>query len=160
MEFQSLQSELPALIKVWEPILTALSDRVISERKNSQDRSIRQIVGHMLDSASNNTHRVIHLQYGESPLTFPNYATNGNNDRWIAIQNYQDEDWQVLVGLWKYSNLHFLHVVRNINPDKLDMLWLAGPGETVSLKEMVKDFLRHFKLHLDEIADLMRKETV
>ena len=76
---------------------------VITQRRNTQNRTIKQIVGHMVDSASNNTHRVVHLQYRESPLEFPNYATYGNNDRWIAIQNYQDENWENLVQLWKYS---------------------------------------------------------
>ena len=41
--------------------------------------------------------RIVHLQYRESPLRFPNYASDGNKDRWIAIQNYQEEDWNLLV---------------------------------------------------------------
>jgi len=91
------------LIEAWEPRLLALPEGTFSNRKNSQNRSIKQILGHMVDSASNNTHRVIHLQYRENPMTFPNYATNGNNDRWIAIQDYQHENWQNLVQLWKYA---------------------------------------------------------
>lgn len=72
---------------------------------------VRLISELVVDSASNNTHRIIHLQYQASPLIFPDYANNGNNYRWIAIQNYQSEDWANLVQLWKHSNLHFVHVV-------------------------------------------------
>ena len=50
-------------------------------RRNSQDRTIKQILGHLVDSASNNMHRIVHFQYHDSPLHFPNYATNGNKDR-------------------------------------------------------------------------------
>ena len=92
-KFELISRELLALIEEWEPKLLSLSDDVITKRRNSQNRTIKQIVGHMVDSASNNTHRVIHLQYQESPLIFPDYANLGNNDRWIAIQNYQDENW-------------------------------------------------------------------
>ncbi len=89
-EFEPVVREIPALIDEWEPRLKGLPQDVITLRRNSQNRTIKQILGHMIDSASNNTHRIVHLQYQESPLRFPNYAINGNNDRWIAIQNYQE----------------------------------------------------------------------
>lgn len=155
-EFEPVVTEIPVLIDVWEPRLKRLSGTILNDWKNAQGRTIKQILGHMVDSATNNTHRMVHLQYQDSPLVFPNYATNGNNDRWIAIQNYQDKDWLQLIQLWKYSNLHVVHVIRNINPAKLDQEWIAGHREFVSLKLMAIDFLRHFKLHLHEIEELMK----
>lgn len=90
-EFEPIAEGVLTLIEEWEPILLGLSNDVLSLRRNVQNRTIKQIIGHMIDSASNNTHRIVHLQYQPSPLRFPNYATNGNNDRWIAIQHYQEE---------------------------------------------------------------------
>jgi len=145
------------LIDEWEPKLTRLSGEVISERKNSQNRTIKQIVGHMIDSASNNTHRIVHLQYQPSPLIYPDYANLGNNDRWIAIQNYQEEKWNNLIQLWKYSNIHIVHVIQNVNIDKLENEWITALNKNVSLKAMIIDYLRHFKLHLNEIDELINK---
>ena len=156
-KFGSVSRELLILIEEWEPKLLALSDDVITKRRNSLNRTIKQIVGHMVDSASNNTHRVIHLQYQKSPLIFPDYANFGNNDRWIAIQNYQDEEWNDLVQLWKYSNIHFTHVIRSINAEKLDNVWISALNQEISLEDMVLDFPRHFELHLGEINELMNK---
>ena len=153
--FESIRRELLSLVEEWEPKLLALPDEVITQRRNNQNRTIKQIVGHMVDSASNNTHRVIHLQYQPSPLTFPDYANLGNNDRWIAIQNYQDQDWSDLVQLWKYSNKHFVHVIRNIHTEKLVNVWISGLNEEISLEAMVVDFPRHFTLHLNEINELI-----
>ena len=157
-EFEPVVKEMAILIKKWEPRLRHLPERIISERRNSQNRTIKQILGHMIDSASNNTHRIVHLQYQKSPLIFPNYATEGNNDRWIAIQNYQEEDWQDLIELWKFSNLHLIHVIRNVNPTKLDNLWRSSEEELVSLRDGTVDYLRHFELHLDEIEELMQAD--
>jgi hypothetical protein len=157
-EFKSISQELLQLIEEWEPKILGLGQEVITERRNSQDRTIKQIVGHMVDSASNNTHRIIHLQYQKSPLIFPDYANLGNNDRWIAIQNYQDEDWNNLVQLWKYANIHIAHVIQNISTEKLDNEWISALNEKMSLKAMVVDFPRHFKLHCDEINELINKE--
>lgn len=153
--FENIANEITSLLNIWETKLLSLPVEVITLRRNSQNRNIKQIVGHLVDSASNNTHRTVHLQYRKSPLEFPNYATFGNNDRWIAIQNYQDENWENLVQLWKYSILHFAHVIQQINPEKLENQWISGEEKLVTLKEMVEYFMPHFKLHLGEIEELI-----
>jgi hypothetical protein len=157
-EIDPICNELLSLVNEWEPVLTRLPEDIISQRRNSQNRTIRQIVGHMIDSSSNNTHRIVHLQYQSPPLIFPNYATFGNNDRWIAIQDYQDEEWNTLIRLWKYSLLHICHVMKNVKADKMNNEWISGPGEKVTLKAMIIDFPRHLKLHLSEIDELINRD--
>ena len=156
-EIDSVSNEIISLVNYWEPVLIRLPEDIISQRRNSQNRTIKQIVGHIIDSSSNNTHRIVHLQYQTPPLIFPNYATFGNNDRWIAIQDYQNEDWMALVQLWKYSLIHISHVIKNVRSDKLNNEWISGPGEKVTLTMMIVDFPRHLKLHLSEINDLINK---
>jgi predicted MPP superfamily phosphohydrolase len=151
----AIEEEIVSLIKDWEPKLSVLSDKILSQRRNDQGRTIKQIIGHLIDSTSNNTHRIVHLQYQSSPLIFPNYATFGNNDKWIAIQDYQNEDWTNLIQLWKFSLLHFSHVLKNINEDKLMNEWITGPNQKITLTAMITDFPRHLKLHLSEINNLI-----
>lgn len=153
--FEQLCLDLEALLRIWEPRLLALSEKQIAEKRNSQQRNIRQILGHMADSATNNTHRIIHLHYQPSPLRFPDYAHFGNNDRWIAIQHYEQEDWIQLVHYWKYLNLHLIHLVRNADLNKLSEIWISATGEKISMEEMIRDYPRHFILHLNEIEDLL-----
>lgn len=152
--FEEVSKEITGLVLEWEGKLLLLPEELLTKRRNLQNRNIKQIVGHLVDSASNNTHRVIHLQYRELPLRFPNYATYGNNDRWIAIQNYENENWHNLVQLLKFSMLHFAHVIRNINPEMLQNEWLADVGEKLTLIKMVDGFVPHLKLHLREIEKL------
>lgn len=135
----------------------SLLKKNISERKNSQNRSIRQILGHLFDSVSNNTHRIVHLQYRESPCSYPNYASNGNNNRWIAIQDYQHEDWHNLIQLWKYANLHLIHVLRNVDFTKLDNQWISSETKLISLRENIEGYLPHFELHLKEMEELIEE---
>ena len=153
--FENSCQEMLQLIEAWETRLLALPEEIISNRRNTQNRSIRQILGHLVDSASNNTHRIVHLQYRENPMSFPNYATNGNNDRWIAIQDYQHENWHNLVQLWKYANLHLVHVIRNVIAEKLENQWISGNDEMISLRQNIEGYLPHFKLHLGEIEALI-----
>ena len=154
-EFNVVTQELRRLLEEWEPKLLLMPDDLITEHYNEQHRTIKQILGHLADSASNNTHRIVHLQYQESPLQFPNYATNGNNDKWIAIQHYQQEDWKALVNYWKYTNLHIIHVINNVDHSKLENTWQNKEDSYISLREGIMDYLRHFKLHLNEIDVLL-----
>jgi hypothetical protein len=159
IDTESITGEILALIEEWEPKLGSLAQEIITQRRNSQNRNIKQILGHLIDSASNNTHRVVHLQYQSTPLIFPNYATFGNNDRWIAIQDYENEDWMKMIQLWKYSFLHFCHVIKNVKEDKLNNEWISGPDKRITLKSMIVDFPKHLKLHLSEISELINRDS-
>jgi hypothetical protein len=154
-ESSAITKEIHQMIEAWEPILASIPTETLTQRKNLQNRTIKQILGHLIDSTSNNTHRVVHLQYQKTPVSFPNYATSGNNDRWIAIQNYQNEDWNNMIQLWKYSLIHFCHVINNISDSKLENEWISEPDKKITLRTMIVDFPEHLKLHLTEINELI-----
>jgi hypothetical protein len=159
IDFNAITSEINSIIEEWYPRLSSLKEEVITRNMNSQNRNIKQIIGHTIDSTSNNIHRIVHLQYQQSPLVFPNYATYGNNDRWIAVQDYQHEEWHNLIELWKYSLLHLSHVIKNVDESKLGHEWIAGPDKTATLEEMINDFTGHLRLHLSEINDLLDSDS-
>lgn len=154
-ETSLIANEILLLIGEWEQKLSALPNETITVFRNSQGRTVKQILGHLIDSATNNTHRVVHLQYQQNPFAFPNYASFGNNDRWIAIQDYQNEDWYSMIQLWKYSLLHLCHVIKNIRIDKLENEWISGPDKNITLRAMIVDFPKHLRLHLSEINELI-----
>ena len=156
-EFQQISEDLSKLISNWEVKLASLPERTIANRVNSQNRNIRQIIGHMVDSATNNTHRIIHMHYQKSPVAYPDYANLGNNDRWIAIQNYQEEDWGELVRLWAAVNRHMVHLIGQVDESKLNQIWISALKDRITLKEMITDYPQHFKLHLNEISALINQ---
>jgi len=158
--FDKIREELTELINSWEIKLSLQPAETIGWRRNSQGRTIRQIVGHMVDSATNNTHRIIHLHYQKSPINFPDYANLGNNDKWIAIQNYQEEDWDELIKLWAAVNRHMVHLIAQCDESKLDQYWISALKEKVTLREMISDYPRHFKIHINEISALINQLTI
>lgn len=151
-EFATVIEEIIALERKWENIFITLSPEATTRKKNKQGRTIKQILGHMIDSASNNHQRMVRLQYS-AELDFPDYSMQ--NDQWIAIQNYQDEHWITLVQLWKYFNLHIAHLISHVNKDTLDNSWTDCDGEKVTLRKMISGYLDHLKLHLGEIEEMI-----
>lgn len=152
--FQDITDRIEELISIWEVKLLQLPQDIRTERRNSQNRTIKQILGHMIDSASNNHQRIVRLQFNKT-LEFPDYRQD--NDLWIAIQNHQQEDWSKMINMWKYYNLHLGHIFLNVDPTCLSNTWKDFEGTVVTLAEMIEGYLVHLELHLLEIRELINK---
>jgi hypothetical protein len=154
MEFSKITNGIVEIIESWELKLINLPIETITLKRNNQNRTIKQILGHLIDSASNNHQRMIRLQYNTN-LTFPDYRQD--NDLWIALQDFQTEDWNNLIQLWKYFNLHMVQVIKSVDQSKLDNYWHDFEGTKVTLQEMIEGYLWHINLHLNEIQELIDK---
>ena len=146
------------------PFLLSLSDEQVSIKRNKQNRTVKMLVGHLIDSASNNHQRMVRLQYaprcGHSMpntemgmLVFPDYTQD--NDLWIQLQDYQHEDWQQLVMLLKLYNQHICHVIRSVDKTKLNNYWVDYEGCRVTLDAMICGYINHLNLHFVQIHELL-----
>lgn len=152
-EISRIADAIASIIETEEPILVSLSDTVISERRNSQNRTVKQIVGHLVDSASNNQQRMVRLQYCNGELSFPDYRQD--NDLWICLQDYQHADWHSLVELWRHYNLHIVRIIRAADTAKMSNFWYDYEGNKVTLEQMIYGYLDHLRLHISEIHELV-----
>lgn len=154
MDFSNVTHGILTYIDTWEKKLIDLPIDTISRKRNTQNRTIKQILGHLIDSAANNHQRIIRLQYNEK-LVFPDYQQD--NDLWIALQDYQNADWYSLIQMWKYYNLHMIQVIKSVDQTKLDNSWQSFENITVTLRQMIEGYLGHIELHFNEIQELIDK---
>jgi hypothetical protein len=119
--------------------------------------SPKEILGHLIDSASNNHQRFVRAQFTDE-LIFAGYEQEG----WVRVQNYQGESWPELVQLWKLYNQHILHLVSLIPEEtrtklrsKHNLHQIASDtineNEPVTLDFFIRDYLDHMKKHLGQI---------
>ncbi len=108
--------------------------------------SAREIIGHLIDSATNNHQRFVRAQAGLTDLQAYRYAQN----HWVSVQQYQTEDWQSLVSLWYFYNLHLAHVIAAVPEEYLD-LSLDVWDEPATLRFVAEDYVRHLQHHLNQI---------
>jgi len=117
----------------------------------------KQILGHLIDSASNNHQRFVRAQFTDD-LVFPGY----DQEQWIRAQRYDAEPWLALVELWRSYNLHLAHVIENIPEITLTRLRPAHTldkiawqrvqaGEATTLKYLVRDYVGHLQDHLQQL---------
>lgn len=129
-----------------------------SARKSSPDKwSIKEVLGHLIDSAANNHQRFVRAQFTDD-LVFPGYE----QEKWVNAQKYNDEPWSDMIQLWISYNLHLLHVIGAI-PEatltrarirhNLDQIALhpVDKNDPTTLDYFVRDYLIHMKHHLDQI---------
>lgn len=108
--------------------------------------SRKEVLGHLTDSAMNNYPRFIRGQQSARLDT-----TGYDQDFWVDVRRYQDEDWQELVQIWKMLNLHIARLLPLIPEEALGNIVAVGPNEPVTLRFIAEDYLRHLEHHLGQI---------
>lgn len=164
MNYQDVIDGINEVMNREIPMLLSLTDEQVSVKRNRQNRTAKMLVGHLIDSASNNHQRMVRLQYaprcGHSMpntemgmLVFPDYTQD--NDLLIALQDYQHEDWHTLVMLLKYYNEHICHLIRSVDETKLDNYWIDYEGNRVTLAAMIRGYIGHLNLLIGQIHELI-----
>lgn len=125
--------------------------------------SAKEVVGHLIDSASNNHQRFVRAQLKED-LVFEGYA----QEDWVRVQSYQEKPWPLLVNLWKFYNLHLAHVCarapesERLRPRRDHNLHEIGSApvpreEPATLEQLMRDYVGHLKGHLRQIFESSRQ---
>jgi hypothetical protein len=137
---------LQAVMALALPALESIQEEESAERASPENWSKKEILGHLIDSASNNHQRFVRAQLG-AEIKLPGY----DQDSWVRTQSYQTEAWSTLVHLWKTYNLHLIHVIGQIPEEKLTSICFIGENPPVTLEFLIIDYLRHLKHHLHQI---------
>jgi len=109
--------------------------------------SRKQVLGHLIDSASNNHQRFVRALL-QDELIWPGYDQEGC----VRAQRYQDAQWADLVELWTSYNRFLSHVLAGIPEDKLQTPCRIGDNSPMTLQELAIDYLRHMQHHLEQIT--------
>jgi len=148
---------LQQIIQHIRPRLDSLSDEQATSRPAPGKWSPKEIIGHLIDSASNNHQRFVRAQFQEE-LVFPGYA----QEAWVEMQGYQRADWSHLVALWAQFNVH-LATVMEVTPTEIlqkprtthnlhQIAWKTVPeNEPTTLEYFMRDYIGHLENHLKQI---------
>jgi hypothetical protein len=109
--------------------------------------SRKQVIGHLIDSASNNHQRFVRATL-QGSLEFPRYDQDG----FVRVQAVQNVPWPLLVSLWTDYNLYLAHVISNLPASRLNATCRIGEDKPVTLKFLSEDYLTHLLHHLGQIG--------
>ena len=146
MVLQQIAEELAAIVDHTEPKLLTISEQAASEAVTEGKWSPKEIIGHLIDSASNNHQRFVRLQL-TAELVMPGYQQDG----WVRANAYSARPWAELVAFWAAYNRHLAHVIAHIKPEHLDNVWTTDSGSR-DLGFLVRDYLVHLNHHLAQLT--------
>jgi hypothetical protein len=137
--------------------LAGVDDAAASNRAGD-GWSAKQIVGHLIDSASNNHGRIVRAQ-GRDDLAFDGY----DGDHWVDAQRYDEAAWKDLLDLWRAYNAHLARIVAAIPDEELDrprtphtldrIAFRAVPADRpATLRYLVEDYVAHLESHVRQIV--------
>jgi hypothetical protein len=154
---QAYVDDLSRTLEEAVPALKGLSAEASARRPAPGKWSPREIIGHLIDSASNNHQRFVRAQF-QDDLVFTGY----DQDRWVDVQRYQDAPWTELVDLWAGFNRQLARVMRAV-PEAVrlkshrrhnlhQLAWRPIPaGSPATLDSFMADYVGHLEHHLRQI---------
>jgi hypothetical protein len=141
--FAAIGEALVQTVEAAVPTLRSMSDVRAAQPRAAGKWSPKQIIGHLIDSASNNHQRFVRAQE-ENPYAGLRYS----QDHWVAVQGYQESSWDEIVGLWRAYNRHLAHVIARIPEAKRGTICTIGSNPPVTLGFLAYDYLVHLRHHL------------
>ena len=126
---------------------TALSEAEWTTRPAPEKWNKKEILGHLIDSATNNHHRFVRAQFEDKPLI------TYNADDWVAASRYQHMPVPHLVAFWQIYNLHIAELIRQIPPEIMARECHTGDEAPHTLAWIFGDYVVHLEHHLREMVD-------
>ena len=108
--------------------------------------SRKQVIGHLIDSASNNHQRFVRATL-QGSLEFPGYDQEGC----VRVEAVQEMSWPGLVALWAGYNRYLAHIVTHLPGHALRTECRIGSGDPVTLQFLAEDYLVHMIHHLQQV---------
>ena len=144
---KDLSDKLVRVVRSAEAILFQVPEAESNEPVLSGGWSRKQVLGHLIDSASNNHQRFVRAAL-QTALDFPGYDQDGC----VRVQAVEEADWTLLVSLWAGYNRYLAHVIAHLPASKLETLCRIGSDEPVTLQFLAEDYLVHLLHHLGQIG--------
>ena len=130
--------------------------REISDAEAAKPRlghwSRKELLGHLVDSAGNNTQRFMRAQ-------IPKHLSNGvlrlqgyAQDDWVRVSAYQDRPWAEIIDLWAAMNRHIVHIIDNFDRSALATLCAVGDDAPLPIEHIIIDYAGHLVLHYRQIV--------
>jgi hypothetical protein len=123
-----------------------------NKRESAASWSIKQIVGHLIDSVSNN-HQRLSRYIPQGDLMFPAYDQNA----FVRRAQYSTFDFQSLVDLWYQYNQLLLHMIENIpEKDLRSSTVTIGDHPPVTIEQLVNDYYAHIEKHERQVTRIIQ----
>lgn len=137
------------LIHQFTDYIHKYSEDELCKKLNPKKWSKKEILGHLVDSGIHNLQRFTEIQFEEKPYRLRSYR----QDELVRANNYQDAETKYLVDLLIAINKRIIDVIKLQTDETLHYEILTSNNETLALKFLIEDYVKHFEHHAKQIME-------
>jgi hypothetical protein len=138
---------LEYLCVIIPPLLVKIPEEAFSYKLSPEKWSKKEILGHLIDSATNNHHRFVRSQFENTPL-----ITYDQNN-WNRFSYHNQLKGEHLIAFWTLYNLHLIELMKQIPEADLKKECNTGGEATVTIEWLFNDYVKHHEHHLKQITE-------
>ena len=128
------------------PLLFAISETEFAYKQSLEKWSKKEILGHLIDSATNNHQRFVRCQFEDMPtITY-------DQNKWNKSSHYNELSKDMLILFWSGYNRFLSALIRQIPDEKLTRQCNTGGDVHLTLAELVTDYVAHMEHHLKQLV--------
>ncbi len=129
---------LEKLCSIIPQILNNINDKELNLRTSPEKWSKKEIIGHLIDSATINHHRLVRVQFED--ISTIQYDQN----KWVEMNHYQEINSFQIISFWKIYNLQIVELIKKVKMEE----------ENYQTIEFVfNDYVDHLEQHLRQIIE-------
>jgi hypothetical protein len=137
-------NDLNTLLNEQLTLFSEAKEREFSIKPAANKWSKKEILGHLIDSASNNIQRFIRGQYEKGS------SIRYDQDTWVRLNDYKEALLSDLIQLWFLLNRQILRIIENMPVENLEKTSRVN-DQVLTLAYLMEDYVRHLRHHLAQI---------
>ena len=127
-------------------LMNQMDDATFSKKDDPNKWSKKEILGHLIDSATNNHQRFIRAQFETNPEIIYDQVN------WNRFSYYQQMNSSDLIGFWLTYNKHLINLIKNIPRENLSRTCFIA-GNLLTLQFLIEDYIVHLEHHMKQILN-------
>ena len=139
-------NRLEYIINLTPKMLTEISEENMSTKPSPTKWSKKEIIGHLIDSATNNHHRFVRGQFEN----IPEISYDQNN--WNEFSFYNQIESKQIISFWTIYNKQIIEIIKRIPKENLEKQIKIG-NNILTLEFLIIDYVAHLEHHLKQIIE-------
>ena len=139
-------NRLEYIINLTPKMLTEISEENMSTKPSPTKWSKKEIIGHLIDSATNNHQRFVRGQFEN----IPEISYDQNN--WNEFSFYNQIESKQIISFWTIYNNQIIEIIKRIPKENLEKQIKIGDN-ILTLEFLIIDYVEHLEHHLKQIIE-------
>lgn len=138
-------NRLEYIIENVPSILTEISEDDFSAKPSLSKWSKKEIIGHLIDSATNNHQRLVRGQFEHNP------EISYDQNKWNEFSFYQEIESNQIISFWTIYNRQLIEIIKRIPSQNLKKHIKVGKN-LLTIEYLINDYVEHLEHHLNQIT--------